>query len=334
MNILVTGGAGYIGSHTALALRQAGYTPVVLDNLSHGHAWAVKYGPLIHGDVGDAETVRSVCMAYHPVAVIHFAAFIEVAESVAQPDKYHENNYHKAAQLFDVVRQCGVTYVVFSSTAAVYGTPQDEQPIREDHPLHPINPYGASKLAAEQYLRSLDPQGMRSVALRYFNAAGAAPTNEGIGETHLPETHLIPNILRAGLGHSPAIQLFGTDYPTPDGTAIRDYIHVLDLAAAHVAALRYLLAGGATEVCNLGTGRGSSVQEVIATVERVLGHAVPTVERARRPGDPPRLVADATRAKARLGWEPRASLQDIIESALLWHRSERYQQVMTAKSCA
>jgi len=334
MNILLTGGAGYIGSHTAFVLRQAGYTPVVLDNLSHGHAWAVPYGPLIRGDVGDAEVVRSLCVTYRPVALIHFAAFIEVAESVADPDKYVENNFHKAARLFDTALACGLTQVVFSSTAAVYGTPRDEQPLREEHPLRPINPYGESKLAAEQYLRALAPKGMRSVALRYFNAAGAAPLPERIGEAHTPESHLIPNILLAGLGQQANIKIFGTDYPTPDGTAIRDYIHVLDLAAAHVAALHYLVAGGTTDACNLGTGCGASVHEVIEAVEHALGRSVTKIYGARRVGDPPRLVADATRAKERLGWAPQATLNEIVESALVWHRSDRYQRaVIRSEGC-
>jgi UDP-arabinose 4-epimerase len=334
MNILLTGGAGYIGSHTAFVLRQAGYIPVVLDNLSHGHEWAVQYGPLIRGDVGDAEVVRSVCTTYQPVALIHFAAFIEVAESVADPDKYIENNFQKAARLFDTALACGLTHVVFSSTAAVYGTPRDALPLREEHPLRPINPYGESKLAAEQYLRSLAPKGMRSVALRYFNAAGAAPVSERLGEAHNPESHLIPNILLAGLGQKTNIKVFGTDYPTPDGTAIRDYIHVLDLAAAHVAALRYLIAGGATDAYNLGTGRGASVHEVIETVESALGHAVAKIYSERRVGDPPRLVAEATRAKERLGWTPQATLDEIVASALVWHRSDRYQQtVIHSEEC-
>jgi len=324
MNILLTGGAGYIGSHTAFALRQAGHTPIVLDNMVKGHEWAVKYGPLVKADVGDVAAVRALCAEYKPTAVIHFAAFIEVGESVYEPVKYMENNFHKAQHLFDTVAGCGIKHVVFSSTAAVYGTPRDETPLKEDHPLKPINPYGESKLAAETYLRTLETQGVRSMALRYFNAAGAASVGEGIGEAHDPETHLVPNILLVGLGHKDRIRVFGTDYPTPDGTAIRDYIHVMDLAAAHIAALSYLMEGGATDVCNLGTGLGSSVKEVITAVERALGHPVPQSLEPRRAGDPPRLVADATRAKEKLGWQPRATLDQIVESALAWHRSEAF----------
>jgi UDP-glucose-4-epimerase GalE len=326
MNILVTGGAGYIGSHTALALRQAGFTPVVLDSLVTGHEWAVKYGPFVRGDVGDAAVERALCAEYKPEALIHFAAFIDVGESVANPKKYIENNYHKAVRLFETAQECGVKKVVFSSSAAVYGVPQDEKPIKEDHPLLPINPYGESKLMAEMHLRSLKE--VQSVTLRYFNAAGAAPIEEGLGEAHNPETHLIPNAIGTGLGRGKPLRIFGADYPTPDGTAIRDYVHVMDLAAAHVAALRYLLGGGASEVCNLGTGKGSSVQEVVGAVERAWGESVPKIVQPRRAGDPPRLVADVSRAEKLLGWEARSSLQEIVESALAWHRSEAYSRAV------
>lgn len=328
MNILLTGGAGYIGSHTAYALKQAGFTPVVLDSLVSGHAWAVKYGPFVRGDIGDESVVRALCADYQPVAAVHFAAFIEVGESVANPAKYFENNVQKATRLFDCLNACGVKRVVFSSTAAVYGTPVNDAPIQESHPLCPINPYGESKLAAESYLQGLTTQGMRSIALRYFNAAGAAPVEEGIGEAHNPETHLIPNVICAGLFSRKPMRLFGVDYPTPDGTAIRDYIHVLDLAAAHVAALRLLLAGGATDVCNLGTGRGSSVREIIQTVEKAMGKTIPVEVQARRAGDPSRLVADASRACERLGWKPRRTLEAIVESALAWHRTAIFRQAM------
>ncbi len=317
MNILLTGGAGYIGSHTAYALKKAGYTPIVLDSLVNGHEWAVKYGPFVKGDMGDENAVKALCVEYRPQAVIHFAAFIEVAESVANPAKYMGNNYHKAAKFFDAVAECGVNKIVFSSTAAVYGIPQDEASIKETHPLQPINPYGESKLAAETYLRDM---GVDSVTLRYFNAAGAAPIEEKIGEAHDPETHLIPNVLRAGLNGKNPVKLFGTDYPTPDGTAVRDYVHVMDLAAAHIAALRYLMDGGTTEICNLGTGKGSSVQEVIDTCAQALGKPVPVVRETRRAGDPPRLVADNTHAKELINWTPQSSLNDIVQSALAWHK--------------
>jgi len=328
MNVLLTGGAGYIGSHTAMALKGAGFTPVVLDSLVKGHKWAVKYGPFAEGDIAREDLVREICAAYRPAAVIHFAAFIDVAESVAERDKYMQNNFHKAARLFDTVLACGVDKVVFSSTAAVYGTPRHDGPLSETDPLLPINPYGESKLAAETYLRSMGAQGMRSVALRYFNAAGAAPSKEEIGEAHNPETHLIPNVIRAGLERKEPVKIFGTDYPTPDGTAVRDYIHVIDLAAAHIAALRYLLDDGATAVFNLGTGQGSSVQEVIKAVEKTLMREVPCQREGRREGDPPRLVADASRAKKVLGWEPRRTLDAIVESAAQWHRSLAYRRAV------
>jgi UDP-arabinose 4-epimerase len=328
MNILLTGGAGYIGSHTAFAVKQAGFTPVVLDSLVNGHDWAVKYGPMVLGDVGDEAVVRSLCAEYKPVAVVHFAAFIEVGESVANPARYMDNNFRKAARLFDSLCACDVKKVVFSSTAAVYGTPRNDAPIPETHSLHPINPYGESKLAAESYLREMEAQGMQSIALRYFNAAGAAPPEEEIGEAHAPESHLIPNILRAGLIPGDPVRLFGTDYPTPDGTAVRDYIHVLDLASAHIAALRALLGGGTTDVYNLGTGRGSSVQEVINATEKAMGQTILVKREARRAGDPPRLVADPTRAREKLGWEPQRTLDEVVESALVWHRSVAYRRAM------
>lgn len=324
MKILVTGGAGYIGSHTALALRQAGHEPIVYDSLVHGHRWAVKDGPFVQADIGDSDAVRQACETYRPDALIHFAAFIEVAESVAQPEKYMENNFRKARILFDTAVSCGIKKVVFSSTAAVYGTPETDAPIREKHRLKPINPYGESKLMTETYLRSLGEYGMRSVALRYFNAAGAAPLEDGIGEAHDPETHLIPNVILAGLGLKDEVRLFGSDYPTRDGTAVRDYVHVLDLAAAHIAALHYLNDGGATEICNLGTGTGSTVLEVVQSVERALGHSVPQSRHPRRAGDPPMLVADASHAKDLLKWVPERTLDDIVASAAAWHQTELY----------
>lgn len=314
--ILLSGGAGYIGSHTAFALKQAGYTPVVLDDLSHGHEWAVKFGPLVRGDMGDAEFVHAVCQEHKPEAVIHFAAFIEVGESVREPEKYHENNTRKATRFFKTAAEAGVKHVVFSSTAAVYGTPQHDKPLKEDDVLAPINPYGESKLAAEKNLRA--QAGLTSVSLRYFNAAGAAPL-AGIGEAHDPETHLIPNAILAGLGKKPAMNIFGADYPTPDGTAVRDYVHVLDLAAAHIAALRYLIGGGETTMCNLGTGTGYSVREVIAAVEHAMKREVPKNYAPRRAGDPPRLVADASRAYKVLGWKPQYDLAQIVSSANQWH---------------
>lgn len=330
-NILISGGAGYIGSHTAYALREAGFVPVVIDNLCNGHAWAAAFGPFRQGDVGDVEFVRAVCAEYKPVALMHFAAFIEVGESVQFPEKYWDNNTERAKRLFATVRECGVRYTVFSSTAAVYGMPEIS-PLTEDLPLRPINPYGASKLAAEQALRELD--GMSSVALRYFNAAGAAAAAVNIGEAHWPESHLLPNAILAALGHKPALTIFGTDYPTPDGTAVRDYVHVLDLAAAHIAALRYLLAGGATTVCNLGCGSGYSVRQVVDMVEDCVGKRMPVQYGPRRAGDPSALVADAGRARQLLGWTPQYGLQDIVASAVAWHRGARYQEVIVGRHLA
>lgn len=316
MNILLTGGAGYIGSHTALALRRAGFAPVVLDDLSRGHEWAVKHGPLVRGDMGDEVFVRKVCAEYKPEALLHFAGLIDVAESVGNPAMYMESNFRKAGKLFSTAADCGVGNIVFSSTAAVYGNPVGDSPIDEDHPLSPINPYGESKLLAERFLRGIS--GVKSMTLRYFNAAGAA-ANECLGEAHPVETHLIPRTVMAGINDE-SITIFGDDYPTPDGTAIRDYVHVMDLADAHVAALRYLLGGGKTGVCNLGTGNGYSVREVVTAVERALGRKIRQTVLPRRAGDPPRLVANAARALNLLSWKPRATLDDIVRSAVQWHR--------------
>ena len=315
-NILVTGGAGYIGSHVCAALKVQGFTPVTLDNLGHGYREAVKFGPLVEGDIGDQALVAKICAQYKPLAALHFAALIEVAESVKQPALYMENNGEKARRLIEALRRGGVTRVVFSSTAAVYGLPGKEGPIAEDAPLKPINPYGESKLKAETYLR--EQKDMTSVILRYFNAAGAG--EDGIGEAHGPETHLIPNALLALLGMKPGFTVFGQDYPTPDGTAKRDYIHILDLADAHLLALDHLLAGKDSAAINLGTGTGASVKEVLAAIASVAGREVPHSFGPRRVGDPPYLVADNKKAKQVLGWQPRRSLQEIIASALRWAR--------------
>ena len=327
LNILIAGGAGYIGSHAAWALRAAGFTPVVIDNLSSGHAWAAGFGPFRQGDIGDADFVRSVCAEFKPAALMHFAALIEVAESVKYPEKFWDNNVARADILFRTALESGVRHAVFSSTAAVYGMPE-ASPLTEDMPLNPINPYGATKLAAEQALQAMDSGGMRSVALRYFNAAGAAPPEVKIGEAHWPESHLMPNAILAALGLNPPLTVFGGDYPTPDGTAVRDYVHVLDLAAAHIAALRYLLGGGATAVCNLGCGAGYSVKQVLDTVADYFGRPVPAQTGARRAGDPPVLVADAARARSMLGWTPQYGLPEIVASAAVWHQSARYREAL------
>ncbi|MER3484282.1 MAG: UDP-glucose 4-epimerase GalE, partial [Meiothermus sp.] len=284
MNVLVTGGAGYIGSHTAKALHRAGFTPIVLDNLSMGHAWAVKWGPLVQADLADRGALFSAMRAHRVEAVIHFAANAYVGESMQNPAQYFRNNVTGTLNLLEAMQEAGVRHMVFSSSCATYGIPQ-ELPIPEEHPQQPINPYGESKLMGERLLRWFgECHGLGWVALRYFNAAGADPEGD-LGEEHQPETHLIPLVIGAALGVRGPVRVFGTDYPTPDGTAIRDYIHVSDLAQAHVRALEYLVQGGASQAFNLGTGVGHSVLEVIQTVKRLGGRQVPFEEAPRRPGD-------------------------------------------------
>jgi UDP-glucose-4-epimerase GalE len=321
-NVLVTGGAGYVGSHACKALAAAGHVPVTIDNFIQGDRAAVKWGPLVEGDTGDQALLRRAIHAHGITAVMHFAAHAYVGESMQVPGKYFHNNVAKSLALLDVVRACGIDALVFSSSCATYGVPQ-RVPIDETHPQAPVNPYGESKLFVEKALRWYGgAHGLRSVALRYFNAAGADAAGE-IGEQHDPETHLIPLAIAAALGQRPTIDVYGTDYPTPDGTAIRDYIHVTDLAAAHVLALEYLLAGGASAALNLGTGRGCSVVDVLETVANVSGRRVVRRNRPRRPGDPACLVADPTRARAVLGWAPTLSdLPTIVGSALRWHMRE------------
>jgi UDP-arabinose 4-epimerase len=317
-SILVTGGAGYVGSHACKALAGAGYRPVVYDNLSRGHREAVRWGPLIEGDLHDHARLAAALSAHRAAAVMHFAAFAYVGESVADPEIYYTNNLGGTLALLGAMRKAKVETIVVSSTCAVYGVPE-HLPIRETTAKAPLNPYGETKLAIERALHwYAAAYGMRYAALRYFNAAGADPDGE-IGEDHEPETHLIPRILRAALGRGGPVEIYGTDYPTPDGTAIRDYIHVTDLADAHVRALGHLAAGGDSAALNLGTGSGSSVREVIAAVERIGGRKVPQREAARRPGDPPELVADPALARSQLGWQPRHSdLDTIIGTALAW----------------
>ena len=320
-NILVTGGAGYIGSHTCKALAAAGYTPVSLDNLVYGHRWAVRWGPLVEADLADRAAIAQALREHAIEAVIHFAAYAYVGESMSDPGKYFRNNVANTLNLLDAMKDAGVGRIVFSSTCATYGVPE-AVPIAEDHPQRPVNPYGESKLFVE---RALHWHGvahdLRWMALRYFNAAGADPDGE-IGEDHDPETHLIPLAIRAAQGGGPALAIFGGDYATPDGTAVRDYIHVTDLAAAHVRALDDLLAGGASAAFNLGTGQGASVREVIAAVAAVAGRPVPVREAPRRAGDPPVLVADPRRAMERLGWRPLHSrLPRIVETAWRWHEA-------------
>ena len=318
-SILVTGGAGYVGSHACKALAAAGLVPVTYDNLGRGHREAVRWGPLVEGDLHDRARLAEAIRVHQPQAVMHFAAFAYVGESVGDPELYYRNNVGGTLTLLSAMREAGICLIVFSSTCATYGEPA-EVPIRETTPQRPVNPYGETKLAIERALHWYGGgYGLRSVALRYFNAAGDDPDGE-IGEDHDPETHLIPLVLRAALGQAGPIHIFGSDYPTPDGTPIRDYIHVTDLADAHVRALRYLEAGGDSAVFNLGTGRGHSVREVIAAAEHASGRAVPRREAPRRAGDPPELVADPSLAAATLGWRSQHSdLATIVGTALRWH---------------
>lgn len=332
MQILVAGGAGYIGSHTAKELARSGYEPVVLDNLCHGHRWAVRWGSLETVDLADLEGLRNVFKKYRIGAVIHFAAFAYVGESMNAPSEYFRNNVVNTLNLLDQMREHGVSNIVFSSTCATYGTPQ-RTPIAEDHPQHPVNPYGESKLMVERILKWYGAAYPLSwTALRYFNAAGADPDGE-IGEVHSPETHLIPRAIAAAHLDLPELELFGTDYETPDGTAVRDYIHVTDLATAHVKALKRLASGAPSGAFNLGTGRGHSVREVIASIERVGQRKVPLRESPRRSGDPPMLVADASLANRELDWDARfSSLDTIVETAASWYQSARKGRLASAES--
>jgi len=319
--VLVTGGAGYIGSHACKALARAGHVPVVYDNLSRGYPEAVRWGPLVEGDLADRDRLVDTLGAQRINAVMHFAAFAYVGESVGDPALYYRNNLGGSLSLLDAMREAGVGTIVFSSTCATYGIPAIV-PIAETTPQAPVNPYGETKLAIERALHWYGAAyGIRSIALRYFNAAGADPEGE-IGERHEPETHLIPLVVRAALGQRGQVEIYGTDYPTPDGTAIRDYIHVQDLAEAHVLALDRLAAGHACAAAlNLGTGTGHSVREIVAAVERASGRAVPYRDAPRRAGDPPALVADARLAGEQLGWRPSLSdLDTIVGTALAWQR--------------
>ncbi|MBF9036420.1 UDP-glucose 4-epimerase GalE [Rhodobacterales bacterium HKCCE2091] len=329
-NVLVTGGAGYIGSHTCKALAAAGFVPVTYDNLSIGNRWAVKWGPLEIGDISDVARLAEVVRRYEPVGIIHFAALALVGESVTEPALYYRQNVGGTLAVLEAARACGLPPFVFSSTCAVYGTPPD-RPIDEATPKAPINPYGASKLMVERILDDYGTgYGLRSAALRYFNAAGADPDGE-IGEFRAVETHLVPNAIEALLGRKPPLKLFGGDYPTPDGTAIRDYVHVSDLALAHVRALERLLGGGERFVCNLGTGTGLSVSEVIAGIDRLSNRQVPWEGAPRRAGDPPRLVADPSLSRELLGdgLTERSDLDTILRTALDWHQGDRVTQLLS-----
>jgi len=318
--VLVTGGAGYIGSHACKALAAAGYLPVTYDNLSVGNRWAVRWGPLERGDILDAARLHEAFRTHRPVGVLHFAALALVGESMQSPGRYYRANVAGALALLDACQIHDVSAFVFSSSCAIYGTPA-RMPIGEDEPARPINPYGATKLMVERILDDYEmAHGLRHAALRYFNAAGADPEGE-IGEARDVETHLVPLALDAILGRRPPLRIFGDDYPTPDGTAIRDYIHVADLADAHVRALDRLLAGGASLKLNLGTGRGRSVREVLAAAAAATGRPVPHEIAPRRAGDAPELVADPRAAQALLGADlaPRSDLEQIVETAWAWH---------------
>ncbi len=319
--VLVTGGAGYIGSHTCKILRQRGRDIIILDDLRIGHRAAALGAPLIQANLIDREKVQEVFEKYQPSAVVHFAAYAYVGESVTDPEKYYFNNVMGTLNLLAEMRRAEVDHLVFSSTCATYGTP-DEVPIPESHPQRPINPYGRTKLMVEQMLHDFDhAYGLRSISLRYFNAAGSDPEGE-IGEDHQPETHLLPLLCQVALGQREQIDIYGSDYDTPDGTCVRDYIHVNDLAEAHVLALEALERGAGSNAYNLGTGRGQSVREAIEAARHVTGHAIPARECPRRPGDPPALVAGAARARDELGWTPKyQSLESILETAWSWHRA-------------
>jgi len=315
VKVLVVGGAGYIGSHTARVLRKAGHEVLIYDNLSTGFDFLAKGFELIVGDVHDSKKLLEVVKRSD--AVMYFAANHYVGESVVNPRKYYRNNVEGGLSLLNTVRDAGNKFFIFSSTCSVYGAPA-KMPITEDYPLNPVNPYGVSKVFFEQALQSYDTAyGMRYASLRYFNAAGADESGE-IGECHEPEPHLIPLTLRAAAGFSGELQVYGTDYPTPDGTCIRDYTNVVDLAEAHVQALQHLSAGNPSFTVNLGTGEGSSVKEVIASVEEVTGRKVPRKIVPRRPGDPPALVADPTRALQILNWKTKRSLRDSVSTAWKW----------------
>lgn len=318
--MLVTGGAGYIGSHACKALAKAGYEVIVYDNLCAGHREAVKYGTLVEGDITDLAALRTALRTHRIGAVMHFAAFLDVGESVRVPDKYYRNNVIGALTVLEAMAAESVRAFVFSSTCATYGEPQ-QTPMPETHPQQPINSYGDSKLAVERALPHFErAYGLKWAALRYFNAAGADPDGE-IGEDHSPEIHLIPRAIDAATGGA-GLTVFGDDYPTPDGTCLRDYIHVSDLADAHVRALQRIAAGGASSAYNLGTGTPQSVRAVIEAVERVTGRPVPWTLGPRRPGDPAALYAAPGKARTELGWTPRfADLDAIVGTAWAWHRS-------------
>src|SRR5882757_1189414 len=317
-NILVAGGAGYIGSHTCLDLFNKGFRPIVYDNLSNGHAEFVKWGPLETGDIRDRNRLDDVLKKYKPRAIMHFAAAIEVGESVRDPGAYYDNNVAGTITLLRAAQAAEIDKIVFSSTCATYGIPLSI-PMDEAHTQNTINPYGRSKLIIEQLLNDLDRyQGFRSCILRYFNAAGADPEGR-IGEWHSPETHAIPIAMDAAMGRRPYFQVLGTDYETRDGSCVRDFVHVLDLADAHTRAIEHLLNGGTSQALNLGTGHGTTVKELLETVRNVVGRNFDVRYGPRREGDSPALVADNDLARRTIGWSPRHDLRSIIDTAWNWH---------------
>lgn len=331
--ILVTGGAGYIGSHACKALALAGYEPVTYDNLSIGNRWAVRWGPLEIGDIGDVPRLLEVFRRHRPIGVLHFAALALVGESVTEPALYYRQNVAAALGVMDAARHADVGAFVFSSTCAVYGVPH-AVPIAETAPTAPINAYGQSKLMAERILKDFDSAyGFPHAVLRYFNAAGADPDTE-IGECRAVETHLVPLAIEAQLGRRPPLRILGTDYPTADGTAVRDYVHVTDLAKLHVVALERLLNGTASFTSNIGTGTGISVRQMTEEIGRLGGHPVPTEASPRRPGDPAELVADASQSAQVFGPDslPNSSLERIIETARAWHLTDRFAQSVAPRS--
>jgi UDP-arabinose 4-epimerase len=319
-SILVTGGAGFIGSHTCKALRHAGFDPICYDNLTRGNSESVKWGALEIGDLADGARLRAVIGKYRPRAVVHFAAFAYVGESNADPIAYYRNNVGGTAELLDAMRECGVRHIVFSSSCAIYGVPH-EIPITEQTPASPINPYGATKMICERMLRECAAVSPLSfIALRYFNAAGADPDGE-IGECHVPETHAIPLLLEAAAERKKAFTIFGDDYPTADGTCVRDYVHVSDLADAHVRAVRAVLNGAESAAFNLGTGRGWSLRQLVDTASQIVNREIPVTIGPRRAGDPPVLIADASLARTRLDWRPRCpDLATQIKHAWVWQQ--------------
>jgi UDP-arabinose 4-epimerase len=334
--ILITGGAGYIGSHACKKLASQGYTPIAHDNLIYGHKNFAKWGPFEHGNILDGERLRQVMVEYRPSAVFHFAAFGYVGESIQDPAKYYKNNVAGTISLLNAMKDCGINKIVFSSTCATYGIPESI-PISENHIQHPINPYGQSKLFVEKILKDYDRAfGIKSVVFRYFNAAGADPDCE-IGEDHDPESHLIPLIFDVAAGKRKQIEIFGDDYPTPDGTCIRDYIHVCDIAAAHVMALKHLEDTNKSDDFNLGVGYGYSVKEVIRAVEKVTGKPVITKVANRRAGDPAMLIADAAKARSILGWKPQyENLEIMVEHAWRWYQKRfgiRKKSVVLNEKC-